>query len=197
MRPNGTVRVLSVLGLVALVATGCDDRFGPSDWIATPDTVDLYSWNRPEYLGLPSGYDLIPGLHGHGQRVAVDNPAVTGNWDFALVEEDGEFLLMPAGVLKGLENGAGIAPLPDEAFDALTKVPGSRDLYNETESVAVVVGQAYAVRSRNYFGFAGQRCSSYGKLRPISVNQEEGILRFEVIRNPNCNDRSMVPPKKK
>jgi hypothetical protein len=63
-------------------------------------------------------------------------------------------------------------------------------------AVAVEVGQVYAIRSRRFSQYGGP-CALYGKLSPISIDPEEGVLRFEIVRNPNCNDRSMVPSKKK
>lgn len=196
MRPSGAVRILTSLAFAALVfTTGCSEDFGPSEWTADPDTVDLFSLSRGEYQGLPSAFDMLTGRH--GQRVNVEVPGASGSWDFALIEADGQLKLMPAGVLPDLDNGAGISLLPGETFESVTKVPGDRSLYQESTAVALEAGQVYALRSRSYFAFGGQGCSLYGKLSPISIDLESGVLRFEVVRNPNCNDRSMVPPKKK
>jgi len=195
MRPKRAARFTGALGLIALAfTTACDDDFGPVDWDATPDTVDLYSWVREEYRRLPTGYDLLSGRH--GQRVAVDDPGSSGNWDFALLEGDDELILLPAGALTDLgATGAGILTLSELDFEGVTKVPGGRDTYLESDPVTAEVGRLYALRSRRYYGIIGQDCHLYGLLRPISIDLAEGILRFEVIRNPNCNDRSMVPPK--
>lgn len=201
MRPNGAVPVLSVLGLAALLSvTGCDDRLGPEHWSAIPDTVELYSWDRPEYQGFSAGFDMVGRQldQPHGQPVAVDNPGSSGNWDFALRERDGQLFLMPAGVMKNLDLGSGIAHRPNESFESLTKIPGNPEVYTFSEFVEIEEGEVYALRSRRFYGgFSGQSCFLYGKLRPISLDQTEGILRFEIITNPNCNDRSMIPPKKK
>jgi hypothetical protein len=196
MRPSGAVRILSSLAFAALIfTTACNDDFGPSDWVAVPDTVDLFSMSRDEYQGLPAAFDLLG--NGHGQDMVVEYPGASGNWDFALKEMDGRLVLIPAGVLRDLEGGAGIAPLPNETFETLDKIPGDPALYQDSTAVTLEAGRVYAVRSRRYYAFGGQSCSRYGKLSPVSIDDEEGILRFEIVRNPNCNDRSMIPPKSK
>jgi hypothetical protein len=197
MKPSGAVRILTPLAFAALavVMTGCDDQFGPSDWSTEPDTVDLYSLSRAEYQGLHAGYDLVPspvsGGGRHGRRVAVEVRGASGSWDFALIESEGGLELLPAGAFLGLANGAGIGLLPGADFESLDKVPGDRASYQDTAAVALGAGQVYALRSRTSSG-----CAFYGKLRPIDLDLAEGRLRFEVVRNINCNDRSMVPPKK-
>ncbi len=197
MRPIGAVRILSALAIAALVTTtGCDDNIGPADWVAVPDTVDLFSLSRHDYQGYPAGFDVLSGAA--GRRVTIEDPGASGNWDFALVESDGRLMLMPAGFVRDLDIGAGIALLDKgETFESVTKVPGDPAKYHESELVALEAGRIYAVRSRRYYGYGGQSCSLYGKLSPITLDEAGGILRFEFMRNPNCSDRSMVPPKKK
>jgi hypothetical protein len=190
------VRILCSLAIAALVfSTGCNDNFGPTDWSAAPDTVDLFSLSRADYQGLPAGYDILSGRH--GQRVAIETPGASGNWDFALIEADGQLMLMPAGALRDLSNGAAIGLLEGETFESVTKVPGDPSRYQDSVAVPLEAGHAYAVRSRHYYAYGGQACSLYGKLSPISIDLAKGELRFEVVRNPNCNDRSMIPPKSK
>jgi len=193
MKPSSIVRTFCALAIAALIFTGCEDPYGPDDWVAIPDTVDLFSLGRPEYHGLPSAYDLLSGFH--GQRVAVETPGSSGNWDFVLTESDGKLYLSPAGIIKDLGLGSGIAPLPGETFESVTKVPGAAARYQDTTSVALEEGVVYAVRSRRYYGLVGESCVLYGKLAPIDIDHAAGVLRFEIIRNPNCNDRSMIPPK--
>lgn len=195
MKPSSVVRTLSALAIAALIFTGCEDPHGPQEWVAIPDTVDLFSLNRQEHQGLPSGFDMLPGYN--GQRLPIEAPGASGNWDFALMESAGKLQLVPAGISKDLANGAGIAALPEGTFESVTKVPGKADLYKESEAVLMEAGKVYAIRSRRFFGFAGENCTLYGILAPIEIDAEGGILRFEIMRNPNCHDRSMVPPKSK
>jgi hypothetical protein len=182
--------------VVLVITTGCDDQFGPTHWVARPDTVDLFSLTRAEYLKLPAGFDM---LHGdNGQPVTIEEPGASGNWDFALTEVGGRLSLLPAGAIAELgDTRSGIARLPGAVFESVTEVPRDRSLYQDTVPVELEAGMVYAVRSRHYYLYAGQNCSSYGILTPISINEEDGTLRFAFMRNPNCNDISMVPPKAK
>lgn len=195
MKPSSVVRTLCALVIAALIFTGCEDPYGPQEWVAIPDTVSLYSLSRVEHHNLPSAYDLLPGYN--GQRLAVETPGASGNWDFALTESAGKLQLIPSGVIKDLASGAAIALLADGNFGAINKVPGDANLYKESEAVTLEAGKVYAIRSRRFFGLGGSNCVLYGKLAPIEIDTEAGELRFEIIRNPNCNDRSMVPPKSK
>lgn len=195
MRPSGAVRILTSLAIAALVfTTGCSDELGPDEWSAVPDTVKLYSLSRDGYQGLPAAFDLLTGRH--GQRILVETPGASGNWDFALVEDNGRLMLMPAGVRRELQNGAGVGLLAGESFEGVTKVPGDRAMYQDSVSVPLESGRVYALRSRTFY-YGSQPCSLYGKLSPITIDAAAGELSFEVVRNPNCNDRSMVPPEPK
>src|SRR5690606_71202 len=113
----------------------------------------------------------------------------------ALTEADGKLQLIPSGIVRELERGAGIAPLAETDFEAVTKVPGESSLYREDEGVPMEVGKVYAIRSRRFYHFTGATCSLYGKLTPISADTDSGVLRFVIVRNPNCNDRSMISSK--
>jgi hypothetical protein len=194
MHSSGTVTRLASSAILLLslsFATACKDNLGPSDWVAYPDTVDIFSLSRPDYQGLPSAYDMV-----NRQRVAVEALGVTGSWDFALLEEGGALKLMPSGAIKGLDSSAGIAPLAGKAFDDVTTLPSDTALYKRTSAVALESGVVYAVRSRRYYPYSGAACSMFAKLEPVTIDAAKGELRFRIVRNPNCNDRSMVPPKK-
>jgi hypothetical protein len=178
--------------VVLVITTGCDDQFGPGHWVAKPDTVDLFSLKRAEYLKLPSGFDMLDGV-----QVTIEEPGASGNWDFALTEVGGRLALLPAGAIAELgDTRSGIARLPGAVFESVTEVPRNRSLYQDTVPVELEAGMVYAVRSRHYY-LVSQNCSSYGILTPITINEDEGTLRFAFMRNPNCNDISMVPPKAK
>lgn len=197
MRPSGTVRILASLAVMALVfTTGCDDQFGPTQWVAIPDTVDIFSLNRTEYLRLPSGYDVLYG--NNGQRTTIEDPGASGNWDFALAEQAGVLSLLPAGAIAELrDSNSGIARLPGENFDSIERVPRDNSVYQDTAAVPLEAGMVYAIRSRRFHAYGGQVCNLYGKLTPVSIDEEAGILRFAIVRNPDCNDTSMVPPDSK
>jgi len=177
-----------ILALAALVA-GCDDQFGPSDWVIVRDTVELYSLNRSDYQGLPAGFDFVT-----PRPVIIESINEARQWDVALTEGEGGLHFTPAGAFPNIDTRPAIAVLPDADFEELDKAPRDGDIYTSTESVTLETDRVYVVRTRN-LPIIGQRCVRYAKVRPIAVDTEAGILRFEFIRNPNCNDRALVPPK--
>lgn len=186
----GVVRSLRrLLPLVVVFTAACEDPFGPRTWVATPDTVWIYSASRPEYLGFASAVDITssPVL-----ALPIEAPSVTGNWDFTIIEESGELKLAPASFFAGLESRARISELPNRTLESVTEA--SRDTTTYTVNpVPLVAGTVYVIRSRR----ASCGLSSgvkYAKLRPVEINEAEGTLRFEIVRNPYCDDRSFVPP---
>ncbi|MGH7506984.1 MAG: hypothetical protein ACRELX_15110, partial [Longimicrobiales bacterium] len=103
---GGARRRLRLAALIALPVVGaCDDGFGPQNWDATPDTVVVFSISRPELLGKPSGFDMT-----RLEPVTIESPLGGVNWDFALAEQDGEFVMLPASSIEGLGSRAAIAP---------------------------------------------------------------------------------------
>src|SRR5690606_8921461 len=123
----------------------------------------------------------------------IESPAVTGNWDFALLDGNGQLLLAPASSFQGLESRARIAVLPDTALDAVTSA--SRDTADYTaQPVPVVAGNVYIVRSRRAQCSALRNGHNYAKLRAVEIDVAAGRLKFEIVRNPLCDDRSFIPP---
>jgi len=53
----------------------------------------------------------------------------------------------------------------------------------------------YVIRSRREacgaFGGTGVR---YAKMKALALDAMAGSFRFEVVRNPYCNDRRLIPP---
>lgn len=178
-----------LIPLLILVLAACDDPFGPAVWDATPDTLLLYSASRAEYLGFPSALDVatVP-----VQLVPIEAPTVTGNWDLALLDSGGGLALAPSGAFAGLESRARISVLTNRTLDSVTQA--SRDTTTYTaDAVALELGNVYVVRSRR----ASCGVSSgyrYAKLRPVEINVAAGTYRFEIVRNPYCDNRSFVPP---
>lgn len=183
----------AALTLVALLTTGCEDEldFGFGDWAAAEDTVTLYSLDRPEYQGLPGGYNIAP----PGQAVVIEDRGATGLWDFALTGGTGgePLRLSPVGALLGLSSQAGIAPIGDVSYEELETAPRDSALYVSDEPVLVRPDRIYALRSRVVASATGSGCVRFGKLKPLDVNEVEGTLRFVALANPNCNDRNLVP----
>lgn len=192
MRPSRPLRarILPLFLASAFFMAGCDDDLGPPSWIAFTDTVDVFSLDRVEYLGLPAGYDAVNGTSVVVE--AIPGPQSNFGWDFVLTEKDGRLHLTPPGAFKGLEVSAGIAVVEGSTFEDLAEAPRDTTQYRRTAGVPVEVGDLYVVRTRRY-GSLG--CVSYGKFEVLEADEEEGALRFRVIRNPQCNDRALIPPK--
>lgn len=185
-RPHPAAVVLFLAALLPLAACD-DDPFGVREWDARPDTVLLYSLDRPE-LNLPSGYNFNRRtLH----RVEAANSS--GQWDVALGTQGGELVLFPPRAL-GIDTRAGIAPFPDGDFDEVREAPGDTASYVTAEAVPLEVGELYVIRTNQGVGQFGQRCFWYAKMEPLEVDVALGILRFRLDSNPVCNDRDLVPP---
>ncbi|MGH7552655.1 MAG: hypothetical protein ACREMQ_06460 [Longimicrobiales bacterium] len=174
---------------LVIAAGGCDDGIGPAFWDSTPDSVTLFSISRADLIGLPSAYDVI-----QLRPVTVENPAATGTWDFALAEQNGQFVMVPAGSFGGITSRAGIATLGPGSLDAVTEAPRDTARFS-TAPVPIATGSIYVLRSRREgcgaFGGTGVR---YAKLHAVAVDAATGTFRFAVVRNPYCNDRALVPP---
>ena len=173
--------LLVALGAPILV-TSCDDPFN-FDWVATVDTVTLYSLARPEYLDLPAAYDFGAG---GGPRI-VEVPAATPlRWDLAFTEEDGEFVALPAGLFQGFDIEPGLQKITGTTFEELAEAPS--DGYVTDQSTALETGALYAVKSRRTVS----GCTYYAKFEVLALNAD-GTVEFESVENPLCNDRELIP----
>jgi hypothetical protein len=180
----------TVLPLVVLFATACDDPFAAQFWDATPDTIQLYSASRPEYVGRGSVLDIAGDPV---QSLPVETPGATGNWDFALVDLNGGLALVPAASFAGVSSSrARIGALDNENFDELDAAPSDTTRYT-AGPLALRLNAVYVMRSRAAScGFSsGVR---YAKMKPVEIDAARGIFKFAVVRNPYCDDRKLVPP---
>lgn len=175
-----------VLALTAVTAA-CGDDLGPVNWSDVPDTLQIFSVSRPDLLGMPSAFDGVT-----LRRVSVEQGA---SWDFALAERDGGFVMLPLSATENADTLAALATIGDDVtLDDVTEAPPRSDFVNEP--VPIETGTVYVLRTRR------ARCSSissltgprYGKLKAIAVDAEEGTYEFEVVVNPRCNDRALIPP---
>ena len=186
---SGAVRKLRFFLLIGAVAlAGCDDPLGPSVWNDTPFTVRLWSIDRVEHLTLPSAFDFYT-----QDRVSVEYPNQSMNWDFMLSDVGGGLALRPQGAYPDFNSRAGIAVITDRSFEEIDRAPGD-GAYVTDAAVPVSEGDVLVVRSRLAPCFYGSGYF-YGKLKVTEVDVEEGTLTFEVVANEICNDRSLVSPK--
>jgi hypothetical protein len=172
-----------------LLTAACDDPFAPVDWDPEPVPVDLFSVSRPDLLGLPSAYDFV-----NRRRVRLEEVGAAGQWDIALAEEDGAFVVKPSGAFQGVPPGPGVTVMErGRTFEDVTRAPDGLDAYVRTESVPLEAGRVYVVRTRRTTGFLGA-CIYYGKFEVMEMLEEEGRVRLQLVVNPNCNNRSLIPP---
>lgn len=175
-----------------LLLTGCDDAFGPQPWAFLPDTTDLFSLARAEYIGEPAAYDLISLNPVVVEALRPASPtappgAVAATFDMAVTEaEDGSFHLLPAGLFTNFTVTPGLLRDTVGTFEGIAVAP--RDGYTVDEPVPAETGVVYIVRSRD----SGNGCIRYGKLEVLEL-REDGVAVIQAIRNPNCNDRDLVP----
>jgi hypothetical protein len=185
---NSVFKRLRYLLLVPFL-TACGDAIGPQFWVARPDTLVIHSVSREEFVGYLSAVDLIAEPI---TPLPIEVQGVTGNWDFALVDAGGGLALLPSAALPGMGIRSRIAMLRGVRFDDLEEAPRDTAAYS-AGAVPLLPDAVYVIRTRRAAcGFSqGYR---YAKLEPIEINQQRGILRFAVVRNPYCDDRSFVPP---
>lgn len=173
---------------LAISATACGNDFGPGSWLAIPDTTVLYSASRAEYLRRPSAYDLVT-----LSRVAIEGSAASGAWDVALLEEGSQFVLVPEGSLLGTSSRAGIATTSAATLEEVRRAPNDTAAFVRAP-VALQTGTVYIIRSRraqcSFFGTG----VFYAKIRALELDPAAGTFQFEIVRNPNCNDRDLIPP---
>ncbi len=177
--------VLTVTALAGAAACG-EDPFLVF-WQENPQEATIYSLDRDE-LYRPSAFDMSGRL-----PVVVENPLTSRQWDFALDRVDGELVLVLPRTL-GITSGAGIAPIEGVEFEDVREAPEDTLLYSTVEPLSIRLGTIYVVRTRQQSGSFGSVCQHYGKMEPLEVNEEAGVLRFLHDTSPDCNNRSLVPP---
>jgi hypothetical protein len=185
-----TVRLSRLSWLVLPVAlAGCGDSLGLATWSATPDTVTLFSLSRPELLGRPSAYDFVLLT-----PINVESSSATGNWDIVLEERSGAFVMVPASNFPTVTSRAGIALQANATtLEQVTEAPSDTSLFRR-DPVPIQPGSVYVVRSRR------ESCATlgsgvfYAKIRALTIDASVGTFVFEVVRNPYCNDRKLIPP---
>ncbi len=180
---------LWTLALAAVGAlTACSDNTGTIAWAASPDTVTLISASRPDASGLGSGFDIVSRL-----PVVIEALGASGAYDFAITEQNNAFQLTPPGVLLGVSNRAGIATTTATDITAVRSAPSDTAAFVQLRSVPVQVGPVYVIRSRRVSCILTTG-SYYAKMQVISVDPAAGVVKFQVVENPNCGDQALVPP---
>ena len=178
-----------VILALAVLSTACgDDDFGFIDWAAVPDTTLLYSASRPDLLRMPAAFDFV-----NVQRVVIEGERSVGTWDMVLVEQDGVFQMAPESFVTGSDSRAGIATTGATTLEDVREAPSDTSSFRRTP-VPIQAGEVYVVRTRRTQCFTLNTGVRYAKLRAIELDAAAGTFEFEVVRNPNCNNRSLVTP---
>lgn len=166
---------------LSLPSTGCD-AFEPT-MFPVGDTVVLHSLARAEHIGEVSAFDfIIP------QAVVVERPKDRSYTDFdvAISELDGAFVMLPAGMFETFDIEPGIVvDRSGVVFEEVTEAPSSG--YITDTEVPLELGPIYVVRTR-----AQNACSRYAKFEVLDLDMADGTVEFRFLRNNLCNDRALI-----
>lgn len=164
--------------LAGAATAGCDGVTGLVPWHPLPDTVQLHSLSRGEWVGQAGAFDFV-----YHRSVIVEGADEFDGWDIAAAEEGDEMRFLLPGSFPGLGWSSGVQLVGDVTFEELATAPseGYDSLWT-----AAVEGAVYAVRTR-----ALGECSFYAKLQVLETDLDRGIMRFQYVANPNCNHRSV------
>jgi hypothetical protein len=173
--------------LAALAGAACQEDPFIVRWVEDPKEAVIYALDREE-LSRPSAFHML-----HKEAIVIEDPLSQGQWDFALDRQDGGMVFLPPRAL-GVVSRAGIAPIEGVDFAEVREAPGDTLLYSTRQPVPIVLGTIYVIRTHQQPGSFGQVCVYYGKVRPLEIDEEAGVLRFLHDVSPDCNNRSLVPP---
>ena len=187
MRPRffgtaGPVLGVLVLALVVPLSWGCEGF--EFKWVPVEDSVTLYSLARPEFAAQPGAFDFYNRVPVVVEETYQREPS----FDVAVSEQDGEMVLLPAGVFATLDSSPGIAiDSSGTSFGDLAVAP--RGGYVTDTPVPVRLDVVYAIKTRT----DRSGCSRYAKMEIVEADPQ-GVLTFRQIRNNLCNDRELIPP---
>lgn len=176
----------AVAALGAAILSACGDPLQPT-LIPLPDEASeevLVQFSEGD-LTENSAFDMITAA-----GVRTDQ---TLGWDFVFdLLPAGTAVLWPRSSIIGTEESvdAGLA-LMDTEFDSVREAPEGG--YTTLESVAIEVGDVFAVQSRRDPTYGSIRCRRYGKIEILELNASEGSLTLRHLVNPNCEKRTLVP----
>jgi hypothetical protein len=125
---------------------------------------------------------------------------ITSNFDFAYFLDSGPGL-SPDSVHTFLTQrvlGLGTTSqtffpgfvLVNSPFEQVTSAPANG--YNTTDTIRVVVGQTYYIRS-GVVACASYGVPNYGKLQVLSFNDSALSVTFQVLANRNCGYKGLEP----
>ena len=180
--------VLCSVGVSCMFLAACDDDPFLIEWTENPQESVLFALDRDE-LNSPSAYNMLARL-----QVVIEDPVTEGRWDFAVDRQNGQMVFLTPRVL-GIPSEAALVPFPGMEFEEMRRAPSDTLLYVTDKPVPVELGTIYVVRTHEQIGSYGRICFYYGKLEPLEIDLQAGVLRFLQDTSPACNNRSLVPPR--
>lgn len=181
------MRTLTLVAIVgALSLTACSDPF-VLQWVENPREDVIYSLDRDEVFQF-SAFSMSE----RAPKIVEANDSMN-QWDFVLDRQGGQLVLLPPGHLA-VDSRAGIAAIPNISFEDVREAPSDTLAYALQDPVPVEMGTVYVIRTHLRSGAFGQLCHFYGKIEPVEIQSESGVLRFRHDVSPDCNNRRLVPP---
>jgi hypothetical protein len=176
--------VLGTAAIVLLAACGADNGIPDASISNLVDTVTLHSLSKGP-LQSPTAYSL-------NSRSGVRTWDVGTNFEFAYSTDasDRSFFL-PLDVL-GLASSNSVKPgLKPSTIDFDQVKIAPRNGYTTSDSIPIVVGQTWFIRS------AINSCSAlsvplYGKLKVLAIDTALNTATLQVLANQNCGYRALT-----
>ena len=181
IRNLALVIVVSAASLAA-----CDDDPFALNWVANPDTVELYVLSRPE-TNLLSAFDFFSRI-----PKRLEAPTTGDLWDLTVDYQDGQFVWLPPGAL-GITSDAALATLQGHTFESAEEAPADTTEYVGDAPIPIRFDPIYVIRTRRHQGTFSV-CNYYGKIEVLETDSVIGTVRFQFDVNRICNSRDLVPP---
>jgi len=189
--PDSNKRALVVLAFLGLTVSACGDDPFLVRWEENPLQALVFSLDREPYdIPRPSAFNML-----ERRTVILEDPQSQGRWDFAVERQGNAMVLLPPRAL-GVTSQAGIAAIPQTAFADVLQAPADTAMYSTRQPVPIELGTTYVIRTHQQPGFFGGFCSYYGKVEALEIDVAGGTLRFLHDVNPDCNNRSLIPPRR-
>jgi hypothetical protein len=191
------VRSFGLLAVSLFVLTACDDSTGIRGPLLIADSVTVAA-PLPQNAEQPQALDITSSFGIRGGRFP-ERASDALQWDFAVRIQDGEIVLVPAGVLGiDLSNPPAITPaIEGETLESLREAPGQSTFLRD-RAIPMREGAVYAARSREFLlpnpAIGGALpCTQFAKLEPVEVDVQAGLLRLYIVTNENCGDLRLAP----
>jgi hypothetical protein len=122
--------------------------------------------------------------------VSIEAPGATGSWDFVLADQAGALVLVPAGTFTGIRPGP--ASRRSRVSTSRTSRGAARHvaLHGQRRSRCGPMSCTCSARGALVRPDDGHR---YAKMQAVELDQDRGIARLAIVRNPYCDDRALVP----